>query len=81
MNYEIFIIIIIAGVGGALVDSLLGATIQAQYKCPNCNKITEKLVHCENHHTVLIKGIRWINNDFVNFICTASGALFCILGI
>ncbi|MBU4443583.1 DUF92 domain-containing protein, partial [bacterium] len=58
---------------------VLGATIQAQYKCPNCQKTTEKLIHCGSYKTNLISGIRWIDNDVVNLACTTSGALFVLL--
>lgn len=66
--------IILAGFVGSFVDSLLGATLQAQYKCNVCSKVTEKKFHCDGI-TDLIRGKSWINNDFVNFICTTSGAL------
>lgn len=70
----VLILIILAGFFGSLMDSLLGATIQAQYKCPKCQKITEKLSHCSGIATELHKGLRWINNDFVNLMCTLCGA-------
>ena len=66
--------VVLAGFIGSFVDSLLGATIQAQYKCNVCSKITEKVFHC-GEVTDLIHGKVWINNDFVNFVCTTSGAL------
>jgi uncharacterized protein (TIGR00297 family) len=71
---KLFAIVAISGILGALIDSIIGATIQAQYQCPACQKTTEKLVHCGKYQTTLISGIRWINNDVVNLICTASGA-------
>ena len=76
---QLFIIVAISGIIGALIDSIVGATIQAQYKCPHCQKTTEKLLHCSSHKTTLISGIHWIDNDVVNFICTSSGALFVLL--
>lgn len=72
----IFLIISVAGIFGAFIDSILGATVQAQYRCPNCQKTTEKLIHCGKYPTDLISGYRWIDNDVVNLICTTSGALF-----
>lgn len=69
---RIFIISAFAGVIGSLVDSFIGGTIQAQYKCSVCNKITEKKLHC-NLQTELFSGLKWLNNDFVNFICVVSG--------
>jgi uncharacterized protein (TIGR00297 family) len=68
-----------AGVFGGLIDSLIGATIQAQFKCPKCHKITEKRKHCSGTETQQISGINWINNDIVNFINTLSGALLVFI--
>ena len=67
-------IIIGAGFAASLFDSVLGATIQAQYRCAKCGKITEKQIHCEQP-TTLASGWRWLNNDGVN----ALSALFAML--
>ncbi|MBN2030602.1 DUF92 domain-containing protein [bacterium] len=71
-----FYIIVLGGFLASLVDSLLGATIQAQYRCPICKKITEKQIHCDGKETVLISGYRRLNNDGVNFFCSVCGGLF-----
>ncbi len=68
--------ILFAGLFASMVDSLLGATVQAQYQCPACSKVTEKLLHCNSENTTFIRGFRWINNDVVNGLCAASGVLF-----
>lgn len=68
-------LISVVGLLGALVDSILGATIQAQYQCPTCKKITEKTHHCDNEDIPLVTGKKIINNDFVNFANTAAGGL------
>jgi uncharacterized protein (TIGR00297 family) len=73
-------IIVLAGIGGSLFDSLLGATLQARYVCPVCTKETEKTLHCERQ-AQFIKGWRWLNNDGVNSLCTAFGAVFAMLTI
>lgn len=65
-----------SGLLGSMVDSYLGATLQAQFSCPACRKITEKKLHCNGNQTSAVSGIRWMNNDMVNFLCTLSGLFF-----
>jgi len=69
----------ISGMLGSIVDSYLGATLQVQFSCPSCSKITEKKIHCGNNPTVPVSGLKWMNNDMVNFFNTVSGAVFVYL--
>jgi uncharacterized protein (TIGR00297 family) len=64
----------LAGLGGSLFDSLLGATVQAIYYCPSCRKDTERKVHTCGTPTTLKRGWRWLNNDGVNFVSSLIGA-------
>ncbi len=73
-SIENALVILIAGFAGGFVDSILGGTIQATFSCSVCNKKTERLVHC-NSPTVHIGGIRWFNNDAVNFVASFSAGL------
>ncbi|MCX6036871.1 MAG: DUF92 domain-containing protein, partial [Chloroflexi bacterium] len=69
-------IIIIAGLLGSLFDSFLGATVQAIYRCPHCDKETEKHpLHTCGTETVQIRGWSWLNNDMVNLGCALMGAV------
>ncbi|HEV7665228.1 MAG TPA: DUF92 domain-containing protein, partial [Chloroflexota bacterium] len=50
-----------AGMAGSLVDSLLGATVQALYRCPDCEQLTEEPVHGRcGAATNLVRGQRWL---------------------
>jgi uncharacterized protein (TIGR00297 family) len=65
-----------AGTLGAVADSLLGATLQAEYWCPRCHEPTEARHHAPcGGPTTLVRGRPWIDNDAVNAIATATGAL------
>ncbi|HWV35936.1 MAG TPA: DUF92 domain-containing protein [Thermomicrobiales bacterium] len=68
-------IVAVSGFFGCLADSLLGATVQALYRCPSCNVLTEHPVHTCGETAVLIKGHRWIDNDVVNVTAVTFGAL------
>ncbi|MDQ1281414.1 MAG: hypothetical protein QG670_2679 [Thermoproteota archaeon] len=70
---KILTITIISGFLGSTFDSLLGAWIQATFRCPVCNKITEKTTHCEKT-CKLIKGNKIFDNNVVNTISTIFGA-------
>ncbi|HPG41577.1 MAG TPA: DUF92 domain-containing protein [bacterium] len=73
-----FVIIMLAGLLASFVDSFLGATVQAKYRCQVCNKITEKTRHCQQP-AVHIGGYIWINNDMVNLFCAVSSILFLLV--
>jgi uncharacterized protein (TIGR00297 family) len=72
------LVAIVAGIIGSVADSVMGVTVQAQYRCVVCGKITERTIHCGTS-TELVSGIRWINNDLVNWVCAIVGALVVLL--
>ncbi len=76
-NWPIYLVIIIlGGLIGSGIDSLLGATVQAIYWCPTCSKETEKHpLHSCGTPTEQVRGIAWFNNDVVNFSCSIVGAI------
>ncbi len=72
----LFLLLTLSGLVGSLFDSFLGATVQAIYRCPHCDKETEKHpTHTCGTQTVQIRGWKWLNNDMVNLGCAALGAV------
>ena len=63
-----FLIVTLAGFGGALYDTLLGATVQALWRDPSDpEQWTEKAQVGPPG-----RGVRLIGNDTVNFLCTLT---------
>lgn len=79
-DWTLLLAVTLGGVLGSLFDSLLGATTQAIYYCPQCDKETE---HYPQHScgtgTTQVRGWRWMSNDWVNFLASAFGALNAVL--
>jgi uncharacterized protein (TIGR00297 family) len=69
------LIALISGMSGSFFDSVLGATLQAMYYCPVCEKETERRIHRCGTPTQPLRGIAWMNNDAVNFLATACGSV------
>ena len=75
-----FLLITLGGLLGSMIDSWLGATIQAIYHCHTCNKDTEQYpVHHCGTSTTLVRGLKWFNNDLVNTLCAATGTIITIV--
>lgn len=71
---------LLAGLLGCSFDSILGATVQAIYYCPQCEKETERHpLHGCGIPTERLRGWRWLNNDLVNLACSLGGAGVAIL--
>jgi uncharacterized protein (TIGR00297 family) len=71
--------VLIGGVAGSIADSLLGATLQTLRYCPQCQRDCEINPHVCGTQTVVRRGLRWFDNDAVNFAATLCGALVAAL--
>ncbi|PLR87589.1 DUF92 domain-containing protein [Bacillus sp. V33-4] len=77
-NFTLALLVFLLGFTGNLIDTLLGAYLQAAYQCTHCRSVIEKNSHC-GKQAQLIKGFRLFDNDAVNFlsclIAAAAGML------
>lgn len=74
-SLALFLAAIGIGVGGMFLDSLLGATLQARFRCPACGKPSERRRHSCGAVTESVGGWRWLDNDAVNAVATTAAAL------
>lgn len=67
------------GMFGAVIDSLLGATVQELRSCSSCGRTCETNPHVCGHATERVRGIPGFTNDAVNALATAGGAAIAML--
>jgi len=65
----------VAGLGGAMLDSVMGATVQRIYYCRQCQKETESRQHHCGQTAVPQRGWSWLDNDMVNFLSWLAASL------
>lgn len=73
---DAFALIAACGVAGSLLDSVLGARLQAKYRDPAAGRIVEKPPVAGG--ASLVSGHAWVTNDAVNFM---SGVAVVALGL
>ena len=78
-NYLFYIFVVVAsGTAACFCDSFLGATVQAQFKCSECGKVTEKNMHC-GKESILQSGNKKIRNDAVNLLASFFSIIVSIV--
>ncbi|MGA9289393.1 MAG: DUF92 domain-containing protein [Anaerobacillus sp.] len=74
LSYKVVFAVTFGGFLGCLVDTLIGASLQEEFRCHICGKRTERHEHCQKE-TVKIKGLSGFNNDVVNLVSSIIGGL------
>lgn len=69
----------VGGVGGACVDTIIGAWIQERRQCPVCQRATERVIHDCGTPTARVGGITRLDNDAVNALCSMAGASLAVV--
>ncbi|HNY37204.1 MAG TPA: DUF92 domain-containing protein [Petrotogaceae bacterium] len=72
-----FAVCFLGGFIGSIIDSLLGASVQALYYCEKLKIYTERRFFDESENK-LVKGVKFMNNNMVNFL---SGLLASLLSM
>ena len=70
----------VAGLLGSIVDSVLGAGLQARYRCLACGASLEVARHgvCASR-AERVSGVPGLDNDAVNLLATVTGAAVALL--
>lgn len=79
ITLSVIVIIGICGVLASVVDSFLGATVQAQYFDAEHQRNTERSFNASGVKNALASGYTFINNDAVNLVSSLSAPLIYLL--
>jgi uncharacterized protein (TIGR00297 family) len=74
---RLFVVGVVVGPLGMIIDSALGAWVQCRYRCSVCEGVYEVSPHCGQTAQV-IAGIPGLTNDFVNLAANCVGALLAL---
>ena len=75
------LIIILAGFAGCILDSFLGAFLQALYIDSDTGKYTEKKKSLSGKDNQLTCGISWMDNDMVNLGSNLLSAVIALIAV
>ena len=70
--------VVAGGVAGAMVDTLIGATIQERRWCAHCAVPTERRVHTCGATTTVRGGVPGLTNDAVNLTSCLVGGIVAV---
>ena len=71
------VLVCLMGFAGAVVDSYLGAFVQAHYVDPDTGMLTEN-DEKDGRKLELAQGIRWVDNDMVNLMSNVFSSVFAL---
>jgi len=72
-------LIALLGWAGELLDSVVGAVLQAKYFCETCRIYTDKPVHKCGSRTRFTRGLKIVTNEVTNVIATCGVAVAAVL--
>ncbi|MEG0323543.1 MAG: DUF92 domain-containing protein, partial [Raoultibacter sp.] len=75
---DAFVFIVVCGILGSLVDSVLGSLLQAKYRGGDEVELVEAFPKGSQAVYTLVSGYTWVTNDAVNFI---SGIIVVMFGL
>jgi uncharacterized protein (TIGR00297 family) len=71
------VLVCLMGFAGAVMDSYLGASVQAHYVDPDTGMLTEN-DEKDGRKLELAQGIRWVDNDMVNLMSNVFSSVFAL---